>query len=175
MRHRREAFDVGGAGGQEGRGFSRREPFGLAADQPVDRAIHLVLVQGSAAAPLAFAEDIRFATPRQKSQKRGTPVAFRWCKEAKEEFYAAVGLSGGSILKGETLVVLKRLASGALDLTETHKIIRQTAVHGGSPWTILYSGGDGTYVGLLFVQARGDQLPPSAYEVAQIRLSNLHF
>lgn len=100
-------------------------------------------------------------------------MTFRWCKEAKEEFLAAVGRPSGSVLKGETLRVLQGIVSGALDSAETHKIIRQTAVHGESPWTVLYSGGDGAYVGLLFVQALGDQLPQSAYEVAQIRLSNL--
>ena len=100
-------------------------------------------------------------------------MGFRWGKEARDEFDAAVSQTGGSVLKGETLAVLKRMVAGALDVAETHKLIRAAAVR--DQWTILYSGGDGAYVGLLFVRSAVEQLPPEAYELAESRLANLRF
>jgi hypothetical protein len=97
-------------------------------------------------------------------------VGFRWCKEARDEFDAASRQRGGSALKGETLAVLKRMVAGALDVTETHKAIRPAEV---GDWTILYTGGDGAYVGLLYVRCAADRLPEEAYQLAESRLANL--
>ena len=125
----RRAFDVGEAEGLEAKELGHREPSVLTLMKSESR----IRAQGSTPSPLAFTEDVA-RVARTPSSRRGpvreNPVAFRWCKEAKEEFLAAVGRPGGSILKGETLHVLKKMVSGALDVAETHKIIRQTAVHG---------------------------------------------
>lgn len=97
-------------------------------------------------------------------------VSFSWCKEARDEFNDAVSLPGGSELKGETVAKLKQMVNGKLDLTGTHKLIRAAEV---GDWTILYTGGDGAYVGLLFVRSARDQLPPEAHQLARSRLANL--
>ena len=97
-------------------------------------------------------------------------MGFRWCKEARDEFDAATGQWGGRALKGETLAVLRRMVAGALDVAETHKAIRSAEV---GDWTILYTGSDGAYVGLLFVRCTADRLPEEAYELAESRLANL--
>jgi hypothetical protein len=105
----------------------------------------------------------------------GVVVGFKWCREARAEFEAATRQRDGRALKGVILHVLQKIVGGWLDLNQAHKLVRSAPVHSTSPWTILYSGENGNYLGLLLVQIAEDQLPPSACDVAQTRLSNLRF
>jgi hypothetical protein len=101
---------------------------------------------------------------------------FRWCKEARKEFEAAKKRADGSVLKGTILYVLEKLRAGQLlELARTDLPIRPAPVSVESQWSILYSGDDGDYVGLLLIQCAVEKLPASAYDLAQERLANLQF
>lgn len=101
---------------------------------------------------------------------------FRWCKEARKEFETAKQRPDGSALKGEIFYALEKLRAGQrLELIGTSLPIRPALVSAESPWSILYSGEDLDYVGLVLIQRAVDKLPPSAYELARVRLANLQF
>lgn len=102
-------------------------------------------------------------------------MGWKWCKEAREEFNAAKESQIGRPLKGEVLDAIRGIVNGLFDISEAHKIIKPAPVFTEDPWTILYGRQGKTYIGLCFLHCREENVPRSAYAVAQDRLDNLVF
>jgi hypothetical protein len=101
---------------------------------------------------------------------------FKWCKEANEEFETAKQRPDAPFIKAAVLSALEKLRMGRrLELARAHLPIRPAPVQAESEWSMLYSGEDGDYVGLVLIKCAVDKLPPSAYELAKERLANLQF
>jgi hypothetical protein len=102
-------------------------------------------------------------------------VGWKWCKEAREEFNAAKESQIGSPFKGEVLDVIRGIVNGSFDISQAHKLIKPAPVFTEHPWTILYGRQGQTHIGLCLLHCRVEDVPKSAYAVAQERLDNLVF